>query len=117
MLHIQSENEKGLSYSLRVNQFADLTKEVGTQNGKKWQATKLLHVALDIYEEQIRAGRYFLHNIPWEHHHGRTPRATAQQRGTMFTLGHHQCVVSKRRSKQRTVREMSTSLCRSQQSG
>ena len=27
MLHIMSENEKGLSYLLGVNQFTDLTKE------------------------------------------------------------------------------------------
>ena len=32
--------------------------------GKKWQAVKLLYVAVDVYEEQIRAGRYFLHEHP-----------------------------------------------------
>ena len=31
---------------------------------EKWEATKLLHVAMDVYEEQIRAGRYFLHEHP-----------------------------------------------------
>ena len=38
---------------------------VGTQN-EKWQATKLLHVAMDVCEEQIRGGRYFLHEHPLE---------------------------------------------------
>ena len=33
---------------------------------EKWQATKLLHVAMDVSEEQIRGGRYFLHEHPLE---------------------------------------------------
>ena len=39
MLHIMSENEKGLSYSLGVNPFTDLTKEefVSTNLGYKPQ--------------------------------------------------------------------------------
>ena len=32
---------------------------------EKRQVTKLLHVAMDVYEEQIRRGRYFCMNIPW----------------------------------------------------
>ena len=82
---------------------------------EKWQATKLLHVAMDVYEEQSRAGRYFLHEHPFGASSWADPRVTALQ--TVFSLCHHQCVVSTRRSKQRTVREMSTSLCANQPSG
>ena len=30
----------------------------------KWQATKFLHVAVDVCDQLIRAGRYFLHEHP-----------------------------------------------------
>ena len=42
--------------------FSQFQKVSWYQEREKWQATKLLHVAMDVYEEQIRAGRYFLHD-------------------------------------------------------
>ena len=47
---------------------------------EKWQATKLLHVAMDVYEEQIRAGRYFLHEHPLGAPSWLDPRVTALQK-------------------------------------
>ena len=46
---------------------------------EKWQAMKLLHVAVDVYEEQIRAGRYFPHEHPFGASSWLDPRMTALQ--------------------------------------
>ena len=61
---------------------------------EKWQAMKLLHVAVDVYEEQIRAGRYFLQ----EHHLGASswwdPRMTALQKTKdVFTVSSPMCCI------------------------
>ena len=55
---------------------------------EKWQALKLLHVAVDVYEEHIRAGRYFLH----EHPIMGDPHMTALQKATrVFTVSSPMC--------------------------
>ena len=43
---------------------------------------KLLHVAVDVYEEQIRAGRDFLHEHPLGASSWWDPRMTALQKTT-----------------------------------
>ena len=59
---------------------------------EKWQATKLLHVAVDVYEEQIRAGRYFLHEHPLGASSWLDPRVTAlQKRNGVFTVSSPMC--------------------------
>ena len=47
---------------------------------EKRQATKLLHVAMDVYEEQIRRGRYFLHEHPLEASSWLDPRVISLQK-------------------------------------
>ena len=47
---------------------------------EKWQATKLLHVAIDVHEEQIRGGRYFLHEHPLEASSWSDPRVISLQK-------------------------------------
>ena len=47
---------------------------------EKWQAMKLLHVAVDVYEDQIRAGRCFLHEHPLGASAWLDPRMTALQK-------------------------------------
>ena len=59
---------------------------------EKWQATKLLHVAMDVYEEQIRAGRYFLHEHPLEASSWSDPRVISlQKRKGVFTASSPVC--------------------------
>ena len=58
---------------------------------EKWQATKLLHVALDVYEEQ-RGGRYFLHEHPLEASSWSDPRVISlQKRKGVFTASSPVC--------------------------
>ena len=53
---------------------------------EKRQATKLLHVAMDVYEEQIRRGRCFLHEHPLEGPSWWDPRVILlQKRKGVFT--------------------------------
>ena len=59
---------------------------------EKWQATKLLHVAMDVYEEQSRAGRYFLHEHPFGPSSWLDPRVTAlQKRNGVFIVSSLMC--------------------------
>ena len=54
---------------------------------EKWQSTKLLHVAMDVHEEQIRAGRYILHEHPLGASSWLDLRVTAlQKRNVVFTV-------------------------------
>ena len=53
---------------------------------------KLLHVAVDVYEEQIRAGRYFLHERPLGASSWLDPRMTALQKTKgVFTVSSPMC--------------------------
>ena len=53
---------------------------------------KLLHVAVDVYEEQVRAGRYFQHAHPVGPSSWWDPRMTALQKTTgVFTVSSPMC--------------------------
>ena len=53
---------------------------------------KLLHVAVDVTEEQIRAGRYFLHEHPLGASSWLDPRITALQKTeVVFTVSSPMC--------------------------
>ena len=59
---------------------------------EKWQAMKLLPVAVDVYEEQIRAGRYSLHEHPLGASSWWDFRMTALQKTTgVFTVSSPMC--------------------------
>ena len=59
---------------------------------EKWQATKLLHVAKDVYEEQIRAGRHVLHEHPLGASSWLDPRVISlQKRNGVFTVSSPVC--------------------------
>ena len=59
---------------------------------EKWQATKLLHVALDVYEEQIRGCCYFLHEHPLEASSWLDPRVISlQKKNGFFTASSPVC--------------------------
>ena len=59
---------------------------------EKLQATKLLHVAMDVYEEQIRGGRHFLHEHPLEASSCLDPRVMSlQKRKGVFTASSPVC--------------------------
>ena len=61
---------------------------------EKWRATKLLHVAMDVDEEQIRGGRYFLHEHPKEASSWSDPRVISlQKRKGVFTASSPVCCV------------------------
>ena len=61
--------------------------DVSYPEWEKWQATKLMHVALDVYDKQIRAGRYFLHEHPLGASSWLDPRVNAlQKRNGVFTV-------------------------------
>ena len=53
---------------------------------------KLLHVAVDVYEQQIRAGRNFLHGHPLGASSWLDPRMTALQKTQgVFTVSSPMC--------------------------
>ena len=60
---------------------------------KTYPEWELLHVAVDVYEEQLRAGRYFLHEHPLGASSWLDPRMTALNKKTkgVFTVFSPMC--------------------------